>query len=588
MDSYSVSWEGYLKIPYEGRYMFNITAYGGIWFYLDGELVSHATGCDSINKIIRSIDLKGKYYLFKILYSKLPGKNGIIGEWLDIESKSFFLPFDNYIFTPSYGYIEYTYTDATYFLNKVIDINNPIFHPSQIINSIKINPSLPPGLHIDNETGAITGAASSSSLLNKRQTYTITIEFSSLLGLYETKIHITVRSHITPSGIYLIDLKDGSVLGSDVILGERYFLSLRTMIGFPYLFSVDNLPVNWEFSEESSILSGIISKDFNNNPLIVTVMGEDYTFSTEYIYFNVTNTCSDDKSRFIFSFVCDLISSSILFALSNSEGEVFSYIGYFYDVYYTSSDCIKEDEYTARSYAFPNGLYTISSYKNGVISNQIITELTSYTITYSFDLRELPPNFTYPLNSILYRNEFSSIAPIVYNYIGTCYINKDPPNGLIFDSNTGIISGKVLETVIDEEYIVYCINANGSLSQNFTITSMKYDRQTYCELEGNVYLTITITTILSNCIKYVLYYPNGDILFEINSVDLPSQITETYNFCVIQGVYSAIREDTCVMSLGWGKSTIALNANGIIIGNWTINANEKIKTDIIDCIIIIF
>lgn len=53
----------------------------------------------------------------------------------------------------------------------------------------------------------------------------------------------------------------------------------------------------------------------------------------------------------------------------------------------------------------------------------------------------------------MYVGDEISIVPIKQTYIESFSISHKLPNGLKFDTNTGIITGKIEESVTNEEYL---------------------------------------------------------------------------------------------------------------------------------------
>lgn len=331
-NDYIVNWDGYFRAERGGDYVFNLTSYGGAWLYIDGELNIATTGCGEWHKITKLVSLSTKYYSIKVVYTKYRGPSGIYLT-VQLPSTSEFVDPSPYLYTPYTSDLEYTYQTATYYVGKNIIDNDPIFpDTSYVISSTSIVPSIPPGLHFGGVTGKITGAPTSDSLINTKTRYTITINLTNGMTI-TTIIYITIKLVLSPEGFYLVDLNTGLPIDTNnVVLGEYYYLSIRSSTGNAIGYEVNNLPYNWNYNSNSGEIRAILSSTLSETPLTIVGIASDHTRKTENIYLTTTQTCPSGQSRVVISVTGLSRMNSIYVYLYNTNN-----IEVFYQYRYSSS-----------------------------------------------------------------------------------------------------------------------------------------------------------------------------------------------------------------------------------------------------------
>lgn len=172
-------------------YTFKLTSYGSARLYIDGNIVIENIGCSKLNVVTKEMHLNMRTYAIRVIY--INGKDGSGIELVWKIGDNDFIDISPNIYHVQIEEIEYTYQSATYYINSIIKENKPLFSKrSHNIISIISMPSLPPGLHLEKETGIITGSPTEDSIINKRTEYLINFCFENA-GCYSSKIYITIK-----------------------------------------------------------------------------------------------------------------------------------------------------------------------------------------------------------------------------------------------------------------------------------------------------------------------------------------------------------------------------------------------------------
>lgn len=173
-------------------YTFKLSSYGSARLYIDGDIIIENIGCNKLNVNTKEMRLNMRTYAIRVIY--INGKSdgsGIELVWKIGDNN--FIDISPNIYHVQIEEIEYTYQSATYYINSIIKENKPLFSKrSYKIVSITSIPSLPPGLHLEKETGIITGSPTEDSIINKRTEYLINFCFENV-GCYSSKIYITIK-----------------------------------------------------------------------------------------------------------------------------------------------------------------------------------------------------------------------------------------------------------------------------------------------------------------------------------------------------------------------------------------------------------
>lgn len=173
-------------------YTFKLSSYGSARLYIDGDIIIENIGCNKLNVNTKEMRLNMRTYAIRVIY--INGKSdgsGIELVWKIGDNN--FIDISPNIYHVQIEEIEYTYQSATYYINSIIKENKPLFSKrSYKIVSITSIPSLPPGLHLEKETGIITGSPTEDSIINRRTEYLINFCFENV-GCYSSKIYITIK-----------------------------------------------------------------------------------------------------------------------------------------------------------------------------------------------------------------------------------------------------------------------------------------------------------------------------------------------------------------------------------------------------------
>lgn len=352
---------------------------------------------------------------------------------------------------PDISFIQSTYS---FTINSVIVPIQPILRNGNFINFTVTNP-LPNGLSIDSTTGVISGTpnvlSETSSVIVKGITDKNDIVYGSLL----LKINDIPIDSVSYSNNNII-LTKNQIVASNILP--------ITSGGTPLMYSVTPaLPAGLILNDLTGQITGTPSGIKERLPYIITA-----------------SNSAGETSTSINIEIKDIPPGNLSYGTSG--------------VVLTKTNHLNEIKPTANggtilSYSIdpilPVGL-TFNT-QNGAIAGTptIVSGLTSYTITainsggststvFTILVKDLPPqNLTYPISNAFFikNTPATQISPSVGGGAVVNYtISPLLPTGLIFDSQTGQISGTPQVISNTTSYTVTAINSEGSTTYSFYLS----------------------------------------------------------------------------------------------------------------------
>ena len=399
-----------------------------------------------------------------------------------------------------------------------------------------ISPDLPIGLIIDKKNGFIGGIP--TEIIPPTD---FTVRVSNGGGFSEFVLNIVVNERPIPS-IRYENSSYTSTIGQeisaiDIIATGATFTSFNLVN--------NNLPNGLTLNTTTGEISGTPNELLQNRTVTIEGKTSDDNSVFTSVIFNIIDNPPENLlyAQSVFQFQRNTDIGNYL--PSNQGGSIISY-------------SINPPLPNGFNFNSQTGEISGTPLSIKIPSNYIITGNNtggSTTTSISIEVLDLPPqNLSYGTNSILMtRNtEFNEIFPTTNGGgLATSYAISPPlPNGLIFSTSTGGISGTPINKKVSSDYIITATNSGGSTSTTLSILIQDLPPQ---NLSYNIVSDIFIknTSVIS-----LSPSSNGG---DIAAYSINPQLPDGINFNTITGIISGTPS---IVSAARSYTVTASNSRG--------------------------
>lgn len=440
--------------------------------------------------------------------------------------------------------ISYNLTDVRYFVNSPISTNNLSFKGSKDSISFSTLPALPEGLSINPNTGSITGIPTS---LKNKSFYTVNIQNEYGSGTITLSIEVVIPP---PKKLSYTDMTDMTLFNNILIQEPK----IPSVDGFIDSFSISPmLPNGMIFSTTTGEISGKPTELKERTAYTVSAINS--TGESEFNFFLRVIDIPPENLNY------NIIEATYMVNQTVSNNSPFYGGGV-------------PTLFISEPINLPAGLQLNAL--TGVISGRPLSEVKDfieYKITainsggesstfIKIKVEDIAPGIPLYKDIIIDYTKDVEIIPNILQCAGIDYnfedcpdgkpttvqIQPSLPDGLVFNSYSGIISGTPINLIEKQEYTVITSNSGGTRLGTFYIgvidkkpLNLKYKNEIYSIRKDESFSTISPLNVGGSVVSYTLdtSLPLG-LIFDSNTGKItgtPTEVTESF-IVTITGINS--------------------------------------------------